>query len=250
MEANTRLWGTDCAGFWNSWETFVHLNMKKLLIKKFSTTPENFCLSCLEHQEEEVKDIRVDQADAIGGYSEVIIVFPLHWNWPSNDLQPILKIIWRREKYNALFCDADNKCSSPPLLIQNSLDKIEGIVRVDHVLALHHRRHRLLPAAKLLQVYGLVLLGHRQRDSHWLGSRWGRRRRRGRRGRGKREGEEEKEEESEDSIGRDTGQSQGKACKGGADTVLPKLMHMLLISKEILVSLLLKCLNCPPAFDK
>ena len=52
--------------------------MEKLLIKKFSTTPENFCLSCLEHQEEEVKDIRVDQADAIGGYSEVIIVFPLH----------------------------------------------------------------------------------------------------------------------------------------------------------------------------
>ena len=46
-----------------------------VLFKKFSTTPKNFCLACLEHQEE-VKDVRVDQADAIGGYSEVIIVFP------------------------------------------------------------------------------------------------------------------------------------------------------------------------------
>ena len=71
-------------------------------------------------------------------------------------------------------------------------------------------------------LYGLVLLGHRQRDSHWLGSRW---RRRGRRGRGKREEEGEEEEAEEDSTGGDTGQSRGKAATAaGADTVLPKLI--------------------------
>ena len=52
---------------------------------------------------------------------------------------------------------------------QDSLDQIEGIVRINHVLALHHGRHRLAgcpDAQALIYVCGLVLLGHRQRDSH------------------------------------------------------------------------------------
>ena len=106
---------------------------------------------------------------------------------------------------NVIYGRSTTMESSPPLFSQDSLDQIEGIVRIDHVLALHHGRHRLAgcpdaqalsvrPRASGSQAEGQSLTGQGMSKEE----------------EGKGEIEEEEEEEEEDSIGRDTGSPKGK----------------------------------------
>ena len=102
---------------------------------------------------------------------------------------------------NVIYGRSTTMESSPPLFSQDSLDQIEGIVRIDHVLALHHGRHRLAgcrdaqalsvrPRASGSQAEGQSLTGQGMSKEE--------------------EGKGEIEEEEEDSIGRDTGSPKGK----------------------------------------
>ena len=86
---------------------------------------------------------------------------------------------------------------------QDSLDQIEGIVRINHVLALHHGRHRLRGCRDAQALSVRRRASGSQAEGQSLTGQGMSKEEEGK-------GEIEEEEEEEDSIGRDTGSPKGK----------------------------------------